>query len=1226
MNDKSKTYIMIRTAVIVLLSITVNFAGREFASQMELPVWLDSFGTVVSAYLLGPVCGALVGASSNMVSTIMNDSELIYCVTSIFVGLSVGIAAKKKYFNSFFHAMSIAGIVTIASTLISVSISQGIYGGEMGNIWGNAIRDFLYEKGLPEFWGGLIAGLYLEFLDKLVVIMTLFYILFFFRLRKKHDEPADSDIDEVEKQINEDAEDKIRAEHKARHILGNDHHAGIILMILLTGSMLSGMIGEALVSGVPAEAAETGRIGGADASYIQTLYGRDNGLPCGTANAIAQTTDGILWIGTYAGLYRYNGSEFQARTDYSSVKNVNCLYTDVEGRLWIGTNDNGLVVAVNDKIVNELNTSDGLVSDSIHCVTQDSKGVYYVGSADSLMIMILKSGITYDGTVDEVTNAVSLAADEDGHVAAVTAEGTLYLLKNRKIIDSIKTGSDEEQYSCCSFDEDGMLFAGTSNGKICMYDVSDEGAKLVSVVECTGLTKLNDIFIDEENAGICADNGIGFLYNKKTFVKKETVDFNYSVENMLIDYQGNMWFASSRLGILRLCRSSFTDIYGEAGFEKSVVNTTAIWQNNLYVGSDDGLKIIDISNGYKEIKNELTGALDGMRIRCMQCDSSGHLWICSYGRGLIEIDKNGKEKYYDSPDDGMGNRVRVCTELSDGTIAAGGDNGLSFIKGGKIINTIPYGDELGFAKILCFLQMADGRLMCGTDGNGIVTVKDGKVESTVTKNDGLTSGVILRLVKDIEGENIYAVTSSSICYIDENGIRELSNYPYSNNYDIYIKEDGTMFVLGSAGLYVFDRKDLLAGGTFEYQILDSQDGLAGSLTANAWNAVDEEHNLYLSTDHGVYMVNDDRYLAERVNYRIKISGLLINDEEYPIDISDTINIGRDTRKIEFIPQIINYSMEDPSVSYYLEGLETNSKVLPLAELSNVVYTNLPSGDYVFHLSIVDKYSGSVLQEASYKIVKEKSMYDNAWFVMYLVIVGGLFIGWFTWFITRTQIQRTLDLQQSRLQLAMQHVQMGNEAILAIAKTVDAKDVRTSKHSQRVSEYSVLIAKEIGFSEKEQENVRKAALLHDIGKIGIPDSILNKPDRLTDEEYAIMKSHVTVGSQILKDVTMVENVVDGARYHHERYDGKGYPDGLKGDSIPLYGRIIAVADAFDAMTANRIYRRKQDFDYVFEELKKGRGTQFDPRLLDVFFKLIEDKKIDLDWLYSADYKQGDGMDD
>lgn len=192
--------------------------------------------------------------------------------------------------------------------------------------------------------------------------------------------------------------------------------------------------------------------------------------------------------------------------------------------------------------------------------------------------------------------------------------------------------------------------------------------------------------------------------------------------------------------------------------------------------------------------------------------------------------------------------------------------------------------------------------------------------------------------------------------------------------------------------------------------------------------------------------------------------------------------------------------------------------------------------------------------------------------------------------------------------------MGNETVLTIARTVDAKDVNTSQHSARVAEYSVLIAEELGYDEKSKEQLRKATLLHDIGKIGIPDRILNKPERLTDEEYAIMKSHVVKGAEILKSFTLIEHVEEGALYHHERYDGKGYVHGLKGEEIPLNARIIGIADTFDAMTANRVYRKQLDMDYVLNELKKGRGTQFDPELVDIMLRLIADGKIDIQSLY------------
>ena len=241
--------------------------------------------------------------------------------------------------------------------------------------------------------------------------------------------------------------------------------------------------------------------------------------------------------------------------------------------------------------------------------------------------------------------------------------------------------------------------------------------------------------------------------------------------------------------------------------------------------------------------------------------------------------------------------------------------------------------------------------------------------------------------------------------------------------------------------------------------------------------------------------------------------------------------------------------------------------------------------------------------------------------MYMIAVFALAIIYLTWLFLRTQVQKTLNMQKRELELAKKQVEMGNETILTIAKTVDAKDVNTSQHSIRVSEYSVLIAQKLGYSEQACDELRRTALLHDIGKIAIPDSVLNKPARLTDEEYEIMKSHVVKGADILKNFTLLEHVEEGALYHHERYDGRGYVHGLKGEEIPLNARIIGIADAFDAMTANRVYRKKLDPDYVLGELKKGRGTQFDPKLADILLELIADGTINLTRLYeSSDEKK------
>lgn len=180
-----------------------------------------------------------------------------------------------------------------------------------------------------------------------------------------------------------------------------------------------------------------------------------------------------------------------------------------------------------------------------------------------------------------------------------------------------------------------------------------------------------------------------------------------------------------------------------------------------------------------------------------------------------------------------------------------------------------------------------------------------------------------------------------------------------------------------------------------------------------------------------------------------------------------------------------------------------------------------------------------------------------------------------------------------------------QSITTITFAVDAKDRYTKGHSVRVAQYCLAIAKKLNWSKQDCLNLYYIALLHDIGKIGIPDSILNKPVKLTDEEYRLVRSHTVMGANILRPITMVPQISDGARYHHERYDGKGYPYGLKGDDIPYVARIIGIADAYDAITSNRIYEKAQVSDYAVKELRKGRGTQFDPFLTDVMLEIIKD---------------------
>ena len=187
----------------------------------------------------------------------------------------------------------------------------------------------------------------------------------------------------------------------------------------------------------------------------------------------------------------------------------------------------------------------------------------------------------------------------------------------------------------------------------------------------------------------------------------------------------------------------------------------------------------------------------------------------------------------------------------------------------------------------------------------------------------------------------------------------------------------------------------------------------------------------------------------------------------------------------------------------------------------------------------------------------------------------------------------------------------NECIETFTGFVDAKDPNTTGHSKRVATYTKLIAQELGYEGEKLDRIYYVAMLHDCGKIGIPDNILGKPGKLTDEEYETIKEHTLIGSDILQSFKSLENVGEGARYHHERYDGKGYPEGLAGEDIPFIGRLICVADSFDVMNSNRIYREKLTKEQLINEIEANKGTQFDPKIADILLRLIREGKIVVD---------------
>ncbi len=247
------------------------------------------------------------------------------------------------------------------------------------------------------------------------------------------------------------------------------------------------------------------------------------------------------------------------------------------------------------------------------------------------------------------------------------------------------------------------------------------------------------------------------------------------------------------------------------------------------------------------------------------------------------------------------------------------------------------------------------------------------------------------------------------------------------------------------------------------------------------------------------------------------------------------------------------------------------------------------------------YSNKVLELTDFVVRGHKyatvASYPLLYIGLVLLLAGCIVLAWQIAFAVRTR-----KLEQRRINDEKIIV----ETMMTLANFIDAKDEYTRGHSTRVSAYSVKLAKKMHLEEDEIRQLSYIALMHDCGKMGIPDYILNKPDKLTAEEREIIEQHTVLGGKILENMSSIPGIRDGALYHHERYDGKGYPEGLSDTDIPLYARIICVADSFDAMNSDRCYRKRLSMDTIKKELQENAGKQFDPEIVKYMLRIIEEK--------------------
>ena len=973
------------------------------------------------------------------------------------------------------------------------------------------------------------------------------------------------------------------------------------------------------------------------ASYMSNKTEIPVDLEVSGAEAICQTENGYVWIAQYSGLTRYDSKEFVTYKSFEydgqeySVINVRALAAE-GSTLYIGTSEH--IYVYKDYHFEPLLMDPGVVTG---IVLDEGKDLLYISTQDN-------GGIIYDiakgtkttipGSEGKYVRDIALDLERDNCYYQV-AEGVYDKNGNEVFLNSRLL----EIYSYGT-----TLFMAEDSGIVHRYDMKN--GKMLD--DFTIPDQVNRMLYSEEDQLLfvaCEKDGIycvDFSAGEPTVALAGDLESKSQLVDLMIDYEGNLWVASHYIGasgVSIITRNALSELLYDDPIWQSL-NEPPAFDRNVYAVERYGdiLYIVaariyryDLKQNMILPDNAIMQRIDAYAAAKTQegraqGDSNfeftyapkdveifrDKIYFAVSGIGLVEYDPSSEAvKIYDQnyiidhhgklvgdPALETTNTVRSLRSFDD-YLALGYTRGLMRFDG------VEFSVMNLSTNVLYINKTKDGQLLYDrTQGLFVVDDDFSGVEEIPTEK-GVTGN---RLKFLVDGDLIYYTLNSRLFRLDTvngNGISEEITIPYIKGSIVELAKirfgdkDGEpeyKYVIGSqTQLYIADSLD--GDRLTDYDSFDATNGLH-PIIANTSGYYDEsEQKYYLQSTNGVFVYDFNKTRDIPAPAKIVVSSVDLDGEHF---YGNTISIGKDVYRVAFNLSILGFRPNNGYTIYYkLDGIDEDYTVAA-DDNRSAYYTNLAGGSYDFHVYVTDEY-GQSSNEIRVHLEKEKKVNEQWWFWAALAIIAVaavvLIASAYVHHKTKQSLKRQLEYKNITV-----------ESIQAIARTIDAKDEYTNGHSIRVGAYSKIIAENLGMSSDEVDNIYYIALLHDIGKIAIPDSILNKPGRLTDEEFAVMKSHTTRGAAILKGISTIPQIIEGAKSHHEKYDGSGYPEGLKGEDIPFVARIICCADCFDAMASKRVYKEPFSLDVITNEFERCAGTQFDPQISRVVIDLITTGKL------------------
>ena len=734
-----------------------------------------------------------------------------------------------------------------------------------------------------------------------------------------------------------------------------------------------------------------------DVGYSSIIYDATNGLPTSDANYILGAKDGYIWIGGYSGIIRYDGNIFERLPTSNGLTSGRAFFEDSKHRIWVGTNDNGVAV-IDGNNIRQFTYRDGLPSSSIRHFAEDKDGNIFVGTTTGLAL-IKDNGLVYkvSNPLIDKERIIKLVSDINGLIYGQTSNGIVFSIKNRNITD-IYTSANLEMNTITSILADpineGKVYLCCEGGTIYYGEFGKKSSELTKI-DISPIKTVQWISYDCFRIWICSRSQIGYLDTDNKLHIVSHLKMNGSIEMFTSDYQGNIWTCSSTQGVMKIVANNFVNLTDEAKLPKKTVNTTCLHNDLLYIGTETGLAIIDKNK--QQIKNELIDFIGDSRIRCITEDNDKNIWIGTFtnNKGLICQAPDGKITSFTTKNGMTDNKIRVIKTAKDNSILCGTNDGFSIIKNQKVIKTIGKTDIIKNSVFLTVEESDDGKIYLGTDGDGIYVISDSIVQR-YGRDDGLTSDVVMRIKEDKRNGVMWLVTSNSIQYMKGGRIKNISSFPYNNNYDLYINSKNEAWVLASSGIYCVSVDSLLSDKISDYKLYTVANGLPSSVTSNSYSCLDDNGNLFMCCREGVSSVNINNYAEPKIKIKTAVNSIYCGNQKIIPSTNGVYIIPATSERIKITASVMDYSMANPYVKVFLDGTKDDGITVKRNSLTSLEYTNLAYGYYTFHIQVLSQDKRDILLDNSVNIIKRfrlTELMEFKFIIIFLLVVTAGFIVW-----------------------------------------------------------------------------------------------------------------------------------------------------------------------------------------------------------------------------------------